>query len=84
MESLSKLKQQLRRSPAATNNGDTINEVEPDMSFNLAELDTDPEKPAQGFEVGGIAKIEAAKAVWGRTGKYFLYFGLVPGSPCTW
>ncbi|KUL85345.1 hypothetical protein ZTR_07043 [Talaromyces verruculosus] len=74
MESLSKFKQQFRRSPAA-NNGDTIQD--PDMSSNLAEPNGDPEKPAKSYEVGGIAKLEAAHAVWGRNGKYFLYFGEV-------
>lgn len=74
MEPLSKLKQQLRRSPTA-NNGDTIHEVDPDAPPYLAEPNEDPEKPAQSFEVGGIAKLEAAQAVWGRTGKYILYFG---------
>lgn len=76
MDSLSKLKQQFRRSPTA-NNGDTIHEVEPDVPSNLTVPNEDPEKPAQSFEVAGIAKLEAAQAVWGRTGKYFLYFGLV-------
>lgn len=74
MEYLSKFKQQFRRSPAA-NNGGTIHEVEPDMLSNRAELNGDSEKPAQSYEVGGIAKLEAAQALWGRTGKYFLYFG---------
>ena len=76
METFSKLKQQFRRSPAA-NNGDTIHEVEPDTPANLAEVNEDPEKHTQSFEVGGIAKLEAAQAVWGQTGKYFLYFGWV-------
>lgn len=76
MESLSKLKQQFRRLPAA-NNGDTIREIEPDVSSILAGPNGSPEKPAQSYEVGGIAKLDAAQAVWGRTGKYFLYFGWV-------
>lgn len=76
MESLSKFKQQFRRSPT-TNNGDTIQKLELDLSSNLAEPNGDPEKPAKSYEVGGIAKLEAAQAVWGRTGKYFLYFGWV-------
>jgi hypothetical protein len=83
MESLSKLEQQFRRLPAA-NNGDTIREVEPDVSSILAEPDGNPEKPAQSYEVGGIAKLEAAKAVWGRTGKYiFFILGGFSGSSST-
>jgi hypothetical protein len=76
MESLSKLKQHFRLSPTA-NNGNTIHEAEPDVSPNLAEPNGDLEKPPQNFGVGGIAKLEAAQAVWGRTGKCFLYFGWV-------
>lgn len=37
--------------------------------------DDDLNKPTAESDAGGAAKIQAAQAIWGRTGKYFLYFG---------
>lgn len=72
MESLSKLKQRLA---PADRNADVINEAQTEARSSVAEPNDDPEKPSQQLEVAGIAKLEAAQAVWGKTGKYFLYLG---------
>ncbi|OKL57386.1 hypothetical protein UA08_07410 [Talaromyces atroroseus] len=71
MDSLSKFKQRFGSS-APAENADTINEAQGDVMLSVAE----PQKPSEKLEVAGIARFEAAQAVWGRTGKYFLYLGL--------
>lgn len=74
MNSLSKLKQRFGSSPT-TDTADTILEAQEDGASPAAEPAGEPEKPSHQLEVGGIAKLEAAQAVWGQTGRYFLYFG---------
>jgi hypothetical protein len=77
MDSLSKLKQRFGSSEPA-DNADTINEAQADVMSSVADPSEEPQKPSEQLEVAGIAKLEAAQAVWGRTGKYFLYVGCVP------
>ncbi|QKX60392.1 uncharacterized protein TRUGW13939_07537 [Talaromyces rugulosus] len=70
---LTKIKQHLRPSGTGNDDGNTIHE------FPLEEqktADGDLKKPTPEPEAAGVAKIQAAQAVWGRTGKSFLYLGL--------
>lgn len=71
---LTKIKEHLRASGSGNDNENTIQE------FSLEEhqnTEDDLKKPTAEPEAAGVAKLQAAQAVWGRTGKYFLYLGLV-------
>jgi hypothetical protein len=69
---LTKIKQHLRPSGTGNDDGNAI------QDFPLEEqqtADDDLKKPTPEPEAAGVAKIQAAQAVWGRTGKSFLYLG---------
>lgn len=71
---LTKIKHHLRPSGSGNDDANTI------QDFPLEEqqtADDNLKKPTAESEAAGVAKIQAAQAVWGRTGKCFLYLGLV-------
>lgn len=71
---LTKIKQHFRPSGRGDDDASAI------QDFPLEEqqtADDDLKKPTAESDAAGVAKIQAAQAVWGRTGKYFLYLGLV-------
>lgn len=74
MDSLSRFKDRFR-SLRPDDGVDYIHGTQPNEISTSVDPSEVPEKPEYQLEVAGIAKLEAAQAVWGRTGRYFLYFG---------
>jgi hypothetical protein len=73
-EALTKIKEHFRSSGSGADNDNTIQDVPLEEQQTT---DDDLKKATAEPEAAGVAKLQAAQAIWGRTGKYFLYLGLV-------